>query len=115
MIPLGSKYFLKLGHDIVGQPRTAYLLRGIRDKFMSLYGTEPVVAALLWDLLPDHVKEKPGCEPKHLLWALNFLKSYDTAINNGICFRCDETTFQKWTWYLLKHIKTLTPQIVSEL
>jgi hypothetical protein len=92
MIPLGSKYFLKLWDDIVGQRCAAYLLCGARDKFMSLYGMEPVAAALLWDLLPDHVKEKPGCEPKHLLWALYVLKSYDTAINNGIRFCCNEKT-----------------------
>lgn len=114
MIPLGSKFFLKLGLEIVGQRPTAYLLRGARAKFMSLYGTEPVVVAVLWDLLPDHVKEKPGCRPNHLLWTLNFLKSYDTAINNGIRFGCDEKTFRNWTWYMLEHIESLTPQLVSD-
>jgi len=110
---LTTSYFLKLGHDIVGCKPRAHLLRGARDKFMSLYGTEPQVVALLWSLLPDSVKNRNGCHPKHLLWALNFLKAYDTAINNGILFRCDEKTFRNWSWFMIESIEPLTHQVVS--
>jgi hypothetical protein len=112
---LGAKYFLQLGHEIVGCKPRAYLLRGARDKFMSLYGTEPQVVALLWSLLPNLVKNKNGCHPKHLLWSLNFLKQYDTAINNGIRFGCDEKTFRHWSWYMLESIEPLKFQVVSSL
>jgi len=110
---IGSLYFLKLGHEIVGCKPHAYRLCGARDKFMSLYGTEPQVAALVWDMLPDDVKNKNGCHPKHLLWTLNFLKAYDTAINHATRFHCDEKTFRNWTWYMLEFIERLHSQVVS--
>jgi hypothetical protein len=108
-----ASYFLQLGHKIVGCKPHEYRLRGARAKFMSLYGTEPQVVALLWDILPDSVKNMNGCHPKHLLWALNFLKAYDTAINNGTRFRCDEKTFRKWCWHMLASIEPLKYQVVS--
>jgi hypothetical protein len=113
MVPFGALYFLKLGHEIVGCKPHAYRLRGARDRFMSLYGTEPQVVALVWDMLPDAVKKKNGCHPKHLLWMLNFLKAYDTSLNNATRFHCDEKTFRKWTWYMLESIERLHSQVVS--
>lgn len=113
MTIIGALYFLQLGHEIVRCKPHAYRLRGARDKFMSLYGTEPLVVAMLWDMLPDAVKNKNGCHPKHLLWTLNFLKAYDTAINNATLFCCDEKTFRNWTWYMLESIEPLHSQVVS--
>lgn len=101
--------FLQLGHEIVGS--RYFSEASAREDFMAWYGTEPHVVAVLWSYLsPDVVS---GCQPKHFLWALHFLKSYDVERNTSRFFRVDRKTYRKWTWYILDRMTTLSSQIVS--
>jgi hypothetical protein len=55
-----------------------------------------------------------GAQPKHLMWALNFLKVYgkeeDSANYAG---GVDEQTFRKWTHIFVEAISFLESSVVS--
>ena len=62
-------------------------------RFISHFGTTPTVASLCWQLIPNHPR---GSHPKHLLWALLFLKLYRSENVHASMVGCDEKTFRKW-------------------
>jgi hypothetical protein len=85
-------------------------------RFKAFFGTCPAQVAMLWNSLHQnwllsHVT-KP--QPKHLLWALLFLKDYGTeeklaALVGGV----DTKTFRKWTWTYVKAVAGLSHIYVS--
>jgi len=65
-------------------------------RFREYFGCSPDICKILWDLLEDF--HPHGAHPKHLLYALLFLKQYNTeAINRALC-KVDENTFRFWSW-----------------
>jgi len=101
--------FLEMGHEIVGS--RYFSETSAREDFMAWYGTEPLVVALLWRYLAPLVVRE--CKPKHLLWALHFLKSYDVERNTSRFFRVDRKTYRKWSWYILECTASISHQVVS--
>lgn len=84
-------------------------LRGYR-KFRSFFGVSPNVCAATW----TRIKNKPpGSEPKHLLWCLFFLKTYNLESVNSAVVGVDEKTFREWTWKFIKLLASL--QVVSDI
>ena len=83
--------------------------------FRSQFGVNWRVCSSLWNLLDEHFSSAPGLkrQPKHLLWALMFLKTYA----NESTYRCltgvTEKTFRKWAWHVIGEIADLSPMIVS--
>ena len=81
----------------------------------SLIGTSYSVCSELWNLMELSNKEgTKGAKPKHLFWALLFLKCYCTeAILTRVVGGVDEKTFRKWTWLFVGSIAELKPRVVS--
>jgi hypothetical protein len=73
--------------------------------FRSFFGVTPDICSTVWNLLLD--KHPTGCEPKHLLMALRFLKGYCTEHENASLFHVDEKTYRKWQWIYVKLIANL--------
>lgn len=70
-----------------------------------MFGISPQICSLCW----KHIKcELPmDCKEVHLLWALLFLKCYNTEnVNHSIPFHsdCDEKTFRKWVWIVIDRL-----------
>ncbi|KAG7361876.1 hypothetical protein IV203_036977 [Nitzschia inconspicua] len=76
---------------------------------MAHYGTEPIVVAVMWEMLIDDgwTKKKRGCKPKHLLFALKFKKSYDAEMITALALGVDEKTYRKWVWFMIEGIAQL--------
>ena len=69
----------------------------------TFFGTTPQVAADIWNAL--HPTLKQGSQPKHLLWALLFLRKYNTERENcAIVGIQDEKTFREWCWYFIQKL-----------
>lgn len=72
--------------------------------FKTFYGVSPNVCASIWSMITD----KPqGCEQKHLLWALLFLKRYNTESINAAIVGVSEKTFREWTWQIIDLLAAL--------
>jgi hypothetical protein len=83
----------------------------------SLIGTSYAVCSELWNLInPSETEELESAHPKHLFWALLFLKCYCTEpILTRVVGGVDGKTFRKWTWGFVEAIAGLKPRVVSFL
>ena len=85
-------------------------------RFVGHYGAEPKEISITWKLLAKSGwLKKAGLtpKPKHLLWALHFLKSYDTEESNAVWAEYSEPTFAKWAWFYSEGIAKLEKKVVS--
>ena len=83
-------------------------------RFRAFFGASPEVCSQLWDHLSPSETINRLARPKHLLWALIFLKVY--ASESVLCtlVSCpDEKTFRKWTRIFVDEISYLENSIVS--
>lgn len=77
-------------------------------RFRSVFGTSPLVCAKLWIALNDHHETSV---PVHLLYALTFLKLYQTEhVHRIICDGVDEKTFRKYAW---KYVYLMAEELVG--
>lgn len=89
--------FWNAGHKISGFDAyygSAFV--GMR-KFRQLFGTTPMICAIIWQLL-----DVKGClplrtKPLHMLCALLFLKVYGTEEVHSAMTGLTEKTFRKWS------------------
>lgn len=71
-------------------------------RFRSFFGTSPIICSSLWGLLAG---SRPAySQPKHLLWALMFLRLYNTEHIHARLAGVDEKTFRKWSWAFVREI-----------
>jgi hypothetical protein len=112
-----AKDFRELGADIMN--RSTGGSEGIFDtRWIAHFGAEPEVCVEVWSRLEkDDALFGPNGEeafPCHLLWALLFLKTYDTEpVLAGMCGACDEDTLRKWSWEFVEKVSDLEDQVVS--
>ena len=66
----------------------------------SLIGTSYEVCSEIWNLVqPQRKEELKGTQPKHLFWALLFLKSYATLpLLTRVVGGVDAGTYSTWCW-----------------
>jgi hypothetical protein len=74
-------------------------------RFKGIFGVSPEICARVWaaalPLLPG------SASPVHLLWTLYFLKQYGLEEVNAAFARCDEKTYRKWCWIMIKTLAEL--------
>ena len=81
--------------------------------FRALFGTSTDVCSVLWDYCATHKRRpKRGMKPKHLLWSLRFLKSYDTEDSLSTWAETTRKTWRKWVWILLRIIRKYKNDLV---
>lgn len=103
-----SAQFLDEGKKILG---TSPYFTVARDEstFKSYFGVSSVVAALMWNSIKPPHKSKP----KHLLWALYFLRQYPEEHKCAHAMGCTKNTLKKWIWPIIDAIALLKEKYVS--
>lgn len=83
--------FLCLGEGLIGTTD--------ERSFRAHFGVAPFITAILWELIRhcEHVL----FQPIHLLWALHFLKCYQSSETAAAFCRADRKTWRKWVWLIL--------------
>jgi hypothetical protein len=77
----------------------------------SLIGTSYLVCSELWNYIEPHNKDElKSAHPKHLFWALLFLKTYCTE---SILRRVVGGGVRDWSWKFVDEISALKPRVVS--
>ena len=56
-----------------------------------------------------------ACKPKHLLWAVIFLKTYTTESSLAVAIGVDEKTLRKWIFIIINAISDLEDDWVGSL
>jgi hypothetical protein len=88
--------------------------------FRELFGTRLLVVENLWFLLDELSLHPEGGLPKHLLWALHFMKAYPLqaqgcAAVGGSGGAVDPKTYRKWVWAYIEAVSDLELEVVSLL
>lgn len=107
--------FRTLGLAIMGRDkakndgRTAFARR-----WKNFFGVKLEIVTHVWDnLLDSQQLLKAGATKKHLLWALLFLRIYDTEATHCRMAAClDEGTFRTWSWFFVDELARLSPTVV---
>ena len=104
-MPQPASHFAELGRDILANQRPGHGLCFTGDKFRSMYGCSPEICAILWNIVERQCSIYDNVHPKHLLWALLFLKLY-LPIQVAVAFiGCDEKTYQRYVWVVIDGIR----------
>lgn len=90
--------FVKCAEVIMRKPKGSCNI--FNRRFSAFFGTDVGVCAKLWVMIP---REKDG-KPCHMLWALLFLKLYESEHVHATLCNCDETTFRRWSKVYVEHI-----------
>lgn len=110
--PLTAALFNDLGMELLHRSSSDVSLTSDR-RFRSTFGTTPEVCAVIWNMLDPYSTMEDAASPKHLLWALMFLKVYaKESIHCAMVGGVDEKTFRKWAWYFVEHISYLEAEVV---
>ena len=104
--------FESLGRQLAGYSwSTSKRIRN--ERFNACFGVDSIIVSVVWSMLDDNQLCSPSPNPVHLLWALLFLKSYDSTPKLAAQAGCDEKTFRKWSWFYVGAIASLDCLVVS--
>ena len=76
-------------------------------KFSANFGCTPIVCSKIWEF----ISFEEGLKPKHLLWALYFLKIYGKNDTMHFTFKVSDRTFTTWVWKVLESIGVNLPKV----
>lgn len=105
--------FLFLGFDIRGAKLGGPTRN--RRRFVSWFGTIPPIVSAIWTLLiqAGWLNTQNNPQPRHLLWALFFLKCYSSEETNAASVGgVDEKTFRKHAWFNVRGLAFLSDVVV---
>ncbi len=89
-------------------------------RFRSFFGARQEIAEMVWDMLGEGGLCPEKSKPKHLLWALYFMKVYPRedpgcSAVGGSKGAINPKTIQKWVWIFSECIAELADDVVSYL
>ena len=102
MVEVDELVFETLASAIMASLAITVSLPTKQRRFRAFFGTTASICSRLWSLC-SHILIAEGAMPVHLLWALMFLKQYNTEEVNASMAGCDEKTFRRWCW-LVVHV-----------
>jgi hypothetical protein len=113
--------FMPTARDIMNRaPRKDASTMSEARFFSETFGTRLVIVEILWDLLDYHGLQPEDGRPKHLLWALHFMKAYPLqatgcATVGGSGGAVDAKTYRKRVWAYIKAVSLLVHKVVRIL
>jgi hypothetical protein len=86
--------------------------------FNEFFGTSVLVVEKTWELLKRDSLLPEGGRPKHLLWALHFMKVYPKqspgcSAVGALAGAVDPKTHRKWVWAFIDAVTNLVNTVVS--
>lgn len=84
--------------------------------FKTNFGIDPTVYMICHGLLGNSSEYDPYpgiLKHDHLLYALDFLKRYETETVMELKYNKTPKTLRKWIWVYVKKIAALKPKVVS--
>jgi hypothetical protein len=86
--------------------------------FREFFGTSMLVVEKVWELLERDSLLPEGGHPKHLLWALHFMKVYPKRSPGCLAVGAsagafDPKTHRKWVWAFIDAVANLIDTVVS--
>jgi hypothetical protein len=107
--PVIERSFLQAGWIIIGSGSAPpdEFNRNQREIWEAHFGCDPHVCVLLWEKI-EEIEPIPCARPKHLLYALHFLRCYNQEKIMKVTLKADEGTIRRWVWIYIERISSLT-------
>ncbi len=111
--------FFRAARDIMNRVRQKVGMAARDDhRFQEHFGMPFEIVRMVCDMLAEVCLLPKKSKPKHLLWALYFLKCYPKegpgcAAVGGSKGAIDPKTMQKWVWLFIECINDLVDEVVS--
>ena len=83
------------------------------EVYSSFFGLTPETTCTAWDVISTPTVH-PRLLPKHLLWALLFLKQYGNERILASIAKTTPKTYRKWIWIVLEGLCSRYSKVVSE-
>ena len=111
---VSSESFLLMGNAIASRLGKSSSSTAI-VRFRSYFGISPLVCSMLWDLLRSFRQTLPRTvSANHLLWALCFLKTYQSYyVLSSLVGGVDEKTYKEWVWKFVVAISKLKRYVIK--
>ena len=104
-----SKYiFLAVANEMIRTNQRDRRFKMADRTFRAFFGVGLITCVKLWEMCNFPAKTKP----KHMMWALMFLKTYDTEEVLASCANTTPKTFRKWIWPLIDGIALQKKKLV---
>lgn len=88
--------------------------KGDDKDFRSFFGAPMSLIHMIWTKIVAKAPLRKNAHPKHLLWALLFLKTYGTtAVLRRLCGWPSRMEHREWTWYFIERIAALHPDVIK--
>lgn len=71
-------------------------------RIKAIYGVSPSIMKIIWNNLYNSSSLPHNSNPEYLLYALRFLKTYDTEDVSSSAEKCHEQTFRNWSWVFVE-------------
>lgn len=111
MVQLSTARMEAVAREALRIPST-WQSKRVEQEFRGFFGAPVEVITDLWNRI-DPLIDDEAAKPKHLLWALVFIKVYASeAVHCCIVGWPDKKTFRKWSWYFLEKIFYLKDDII---
>ena len=112
MAELDEHDMAAVAREVLGLPHDhVYSYKREDEKFRSFFGAPIKVIAKVWNMIQP--LDDTYAAPKHLLWALVFLKVYSTTeVHCRIVGWPDPKTYRKWCWYMLEQVAELKDRVI---
>ena len=83
---------------------------------LGIFGTSVLVVKKVWELLDRDSLLPEGGRPKHLLWALHFMKVHPMQSLGCLTGAVDPKTHHKcWVWAFIDAVANLVDVVVSKI
>jgi hypothetical protein len=109
--------FLYMGITMVSKDTVFHrkeLKKKLQNKFVGSFGVSCDVVSHIWEYLVAYEKLDKNKRPKHLLWALFFMKTYETEAVLTQIFGATEKTIRTHVWETITAISNLYDIVVSD-
>jgi hypothetical protein len=112
-ISCSANEFISFGLEIMKR-RLTRRTDVFQRRWKEMFGVTPEVCSKLWDLCDPYNAMPNAVKPVYLLWALAFLKQYNTESNSASAVGGpDEKTYRKWVWLFVDEISYQEARVVS--
>ena len=107
-----NNYFAALAAHLWASPTDKHNVLSMKWRFPMMFGCTAFVCLFVYRLIvADETNVWPvQCNllpPMKFLWALMFMKSYNTKDVYAALGKCSEKTFRKWVWSVIRAIAKL--------
>ena len=92
---MDASSFLKLGLSFSAAAQSDRSHATQNQCFKALCGVHPTVCMIVWGELKWSMLVEDACKPKHLLWALIFLKTYTTESSLAVALELMRKLYKK--------------------